>query len=423
MKRSLLSSGGSIRPDWYLFQKLFLKRKVHAVICAFFALILLSFQLQAQEKTTISGTVTDEKDETAVGVSIKIKGTTTGVTTDGDGKFKIQVADKNATLIFIYVGYADQEIPLEGRTQVNVKLKPANNDLTEVVVVGYGTQKKEAITGAIASISSKDFEKVHGGSTVSTGLAGKLAGVSFRMPDGRPGSSANIQIRNMGNPLYVIDGIQQDAGQFNNISPNDIESISVLKDASAAIYGSRSANGVIIVTTKRGKNGARNAFSVDAYTGWQNWVRFPETTDAYQWMLGKATAELNANGKTDITQAELDKWKAGTAYGYQSQNWKDIIIAPNAPQYSVNLNASGGTDKITYYISGTHLDQKGVYGTAREFDFNRTNIQSNVEAKITNRFKVGMMINGRVESRDQPGVPGGDDYFGCPFCFVAEQTN
>lgn len=418
MKRSLFYYGGFVRMDWYLLQKMFLKRKILSAIFTTITLLLLSFQLIAQEQSTVTGTVTDEKGETVVGASIKIKGTSTGATTDAEGKFKIQVADKNATLIFIYVGYVNQEIALAGRSQVNVKLKPSNNDLSEVVVVGYNTQKKEAITGAISSISSKDLEKVHGGSTVSTGLAGKLPGVSFRMPDGRPGSSANIQIRNMGNPLYVIDGIQQDAGQFNNISPNDIETISVLKDASAAIYGSRAANGVILVTTKRGKNSTRNTFSVDAYTGWQNWVRFPETTDAYQWMLGKATAELNQNGKTDITPAELEKWKAGTEYGYQSQNWRDIIIAPNAPQSSINLSASGGSDKVNYYFSGTHLDQKGVYGTEREFDFNRTNIQSNIEAKITDRFKVGMLINGRIESRDQPGVPGGDDYFAARFALL-----
>jgi len=418
MKRSLFSYSGFVRLDWYLLQKVFLKRKVLTTIFTSITLTLLSFQLSAQEQIPVTGTVADEKGETVVGASIKVKGTNTGVTTDGNGKFKILVADKNATLIFIYVGYANQEVALAGRTQINVKLKSSDNDLTEVVVVGYGTQKKEAITGAVATISSKDFEKVHGGSTVSTGLAGKLAGVSFRMPDGRPGSSANIQVRNMGNPLYVIDGIQQDAGQFNNISPNDIESITVLKDASAAVYGSRSANGVIIVTTKRGTNNTRNTFSLDAYTGWQNWVRFPETTDAYQWKLGKAAADMNAKGTTDITQAELDKWKAGTEYGYQSQNWKDIIIAPNAPQYSVNLNASGGTDKLTYYLSATHIDQKGVYGQAREFDFNRTNIQSNVSAKITDRFKVSMLINGRVETRDQPGVPGGDDYFAARFALL-----
>ncbi|WP_421940441.1 SusC/RagA family TonB-linked outer membrane protein [Pedobacter sp.] len=416
MRKILSSSGGAKWPTWSPLQNPFSKPKMLFLIFGFL-IVLCTGNVYAQEQATVTGTVTDEKGESLVGVSIKVKDATTTTTTDGSGKYKI-VAAKNATLIFIYVGYANQEVAINGRTTVNAKLKSSSTDLTDVVVVGYGTQKKEAITGAVATISSKDFEKVHGGSTVSTGLAGKLAGVSFRMPDGRPGASANIQIRNMGDPLYVIDGIQQDAGQFNNISPNDIESITVLKDASAAIYGSRSANGVIIVTTKKGKNSTRNSFSVDAYTGWQNWVRFPETTDAYQWMLGKATAEMNANGKTDITQAELDKWKAGTEYGYQSQNWKDVIISPNAPQSSVNLSASGGSDKLTYYISATHLDQKGVYGTAREFEFNRTNIQSNVEAKITDRFKVNMLINGRVETRDQPGVPGGDDYWAARFALL-----
>lgn len=402
MKRSLFSDRRSKRLDWYSYLT-----KKHLSIVVLHLTLLLSFNLSAQQQSTVNGTVTDETGETLIGVSIKIKNTTIGTMTDGNGNYTINLPDKNATLVFLYVGYQNQEIAVNGRTKVNAVLASSSTSLDDVVVVGYGTQKREAITGAVATITSKDFEKVHGGSTVSTGLAGKLPGVSFRMPDGRPGSSANIQIRNMGNPLYVIDGIQQDAGQFNNISPTDIESITVLKDASAAIYGSRSANGVIIVTTKKGNNNGRNTFTVDAYTGWQNWVRFPESTNAYDWMLGKAAADMNATGKTAITQTELDKWKAGTEFGYQSQNWKDLIIAPNAPQSSVNLNASGGTDKLTYYLSATHLDQKAVYGTAREFEFNRTNIQSNVEAKITDRFKVNMLINGRIETRDQPGVPGG----------------
>ncbi|WP_443946871.1 SusC/RagA family TonB-linked outer membrane protein [Pedobacter sp. AW1-32] len=419
MKKTLSSSGGeAVGFSWHLLPKNGFKQFNFFLNGCCLLLLLLSFNLRAFAQNNISGTVVDENGETLIGVSVQVKGTKTATSTDASGKFKIAVADKKVTLVFTYVGYKTQDYPLNGSTEIRVKLTPEMSDLDDVVVVGYGTQKKESITGAVATITSKDLERVHGGSTVSTGLAGKLPGVSFRMPDGRPGSSANIQVRNMGNPLYVIDGIQQDAGQFNNIAPNDIESITVLKDASAAVYGSRSANGVIIVTTKRGANSTRNTFNVDAYTGWQNWVRFPETTDAYTYMLGRAIADLNANGTTVITQAELDKWKAGTEYGYQSQNWKDLIIAPNAPQYSVNLNASGGTDKLNYYISGTHLDQKGVYGTEREFVFKRSNIQSNISAKITDRFKVSMMINGRVENRDQPGVPGGDDYFAARFALL-----
>src|SRR6185312_3284257 len=189
----------------------------------------------------------------------------------------------------------------------SIVLSHANNDLSDVVVIGYGVRKRASITGAVSTITAKDIDRVHAGSTVSTTLAGKLPGVTFRMPDGRPGSGANIQIRNMGNPLYVIDGIQQDAGQFNNLASNDIESITVLKDASAAIYGVRAANGVVVVTTKRGATG-RNNVNVDAYAGWQSWFRFPKVlTNSYDYMSYRADAEINRYGGTAITQEELDK--------------------------------------------------------------------------------------------------------------------
>ncbi|WP_255157835.1 carboxypeptidase-like regulatory domain-containing protein [Siphonobacter sp. BAB-5385] len=240
----------------------------------------------------VRGTVRDEATgEGLPGVNVIVKGTSKGATTDATGTFRLDIPDDNAILVFSSIGYQTQELAVGTQTVLNISMKATDQALNEVVVVGYGEQKKESITGAISTISSKDIEKVHGGSTVSSGLAGKIPGVSFRMTDGRPGSSANIQIRNMGNPLYVIDGIQKDAGQFNNISPNDIESITVLKDASAAIYGVRAANGVIVVTTKRGKMGNPNTINVDAYTGVQNWTRFPRTTNAYEWMLGKADAK------------------------------------------------------------------------------------------------------------------------------------
>src|SRR5687768_12978289 len=170
----------------------------------------------------------------------------------------------------------------------------------------------------------------------------------------------------MGEALFVIDGIQQDAGQFNNLAPNDIESITVLKDASAAVYGVRAANGVIVVTTKRGKLGTRNTVNVDAYTGYQNWTRFTKVlTNSYDYMRYRAEAEINRYGNTTITPEELEKYKAGTEPGYQSFNWKDFVIQKNAPQHSVNVNVSGGSDKINYYLSGTHLYQNSVLG--REF--------------------------------------------------------
>ncbi len=252
---------------------------------------------------------------------------------------------------------------------------------------------------------------MHGGATVSTGLAGKLPGVTFRQGDGRPGAGATIQIRNMGTPLYVIDGIQQDEGQFNNLAPNDIESISVLKDASAAIYGVRAANGVVVVTTKRGASG-RNNVSVDAYAGWQTFFRFPTVlTNSYDYLNAVAAAQVNSNifnpdptKRTNITQDQLDATKDAKSF-----DWRSYVLAKPAPQNSVNININGGSDKVNYYVSATNLYQNSNLGS--EYKFNRTNIQSNITAKLTNGLRVGADINGRIEKRENPGVPGGDDYF------------
>lgn len=379
--------------------------------CLYLTVLLLFAVLIAHAAPTdinITGKVTDEQGVALPGVTISLKGTAKGTSTTANGTYNLAVPDQNSVLVFSFVGYIKQEVTVGDRKEINIRLVTDSKGLGEVIVVGYGTQKKESVTGAISGVTSKELERVHA-STVSATLAGKIPGVSFRMPDGRPGAGANIQIRNFGNALYVIDGIQKDAGQFNNISPNDIESITVLKDASAAIYGVRAANGVVVVTTKRGKAGS-NTINVDGYTGWQNWSRFPKTVNAYEWMLGKADAEMNAEDpRTDITKEELAKWKAGTEKGYQSFDWYDFIIKKNAPQHSINVNATGGSENINYYLSVTRLDQKSVLG--REFDFNRTNIQSNVDAKIAKRLKVGVQINGRIEERDNPGVPGGDDYW------------
>jgi TonB-linked SusC/RagA family outer membrane protein len=394
-----------------------LKKGKLLFLLLFFSALWNVTQAQDKARIPITGAAKDSAGTGIPNVTVTEKGTTNTVVTGSDGSFSITVAGNKAVLMFTSIGYTAREVRVGAQTNIIVSLVSANSDLGEVVVVGYGSRKKESLTGAISTITSKDIEKVHGGATVSSGLAGKIPGVSFRMADGRPGASANIQIRNMGNPLFVIDGIQQDAGQFNNLSPNDIESITVLKDASAAIYGVRAANGVVVVTTKRGRTGTRNTVNIDAYTGWQSWTRFPKAVNnSYEWMLGKAEAEMNQFGSTGITQAELDKYKAGTEYGYKSFDWYDFIVQDNAPLSSINASASGGSDKINYYFSVTRLDQNSVLG--REFTFGRTNIQSNVDARITDRLKVGVQINGRIETRDNPGVPGGDDYWAPRFALL-----
>ncbi|MCH5597133.1 SusC/RagA family TonB-linked outer membrane protein [Niabella ginsengisoli] len=380
-----------------------------------FLLVCLSFLFSSLiAQTNVTGKVTNDKGEPLEGVTVTLAGTENAVSTSDAGTYSIN-APTNGTLVFTSVGYGDERVLINNRPVVDVNMAQAASDMNEVVVIGYGTRRKGDVTSSVASVSADDIARVHGGSTVSTLLAGKMPGVSFRMADGRPGASANIQIRGMGNPLFIIDDIQQDKGQFDNLSPDDIENITVLKDAAASIYGSRAANGVVLVTTKKGKTGQRSSINLGGYTGWQNWSRFPHTTNAYEWMVGKADAEMTFYGRTDITPEELEKWKAGTEYGYMSQDWRDLIVAKNAPLYSFNANVTGGSEKVNYYVSATHLDQRGVYGKDREFLFKRTNIQSNIDAKISQRLKVGLQINGRIETRDQPGVPGGDDYWAARF--------
>ncbi|MBS7562793.1 TonB-dependent receptor [Mucilaginibacter sp. Bleaf8] len=377
----------------------------------FFLLVAcLAFTKQAAAQVKVSGTVVDTTGQVLIGVAVKVKSGSGGATTDINGKFTITVPSNNSVLTFSYVGFDAQSVPLNGQTNITVRLRSSNSTLQDVVVTGFGSQKKESVTGSISSVTSKDIERVHAGATVSTTLAGKLPGVTFRMAEGRPGSGASIQIRNMGRPLYVIDGIQQDEGQFNNLASNDIENISVLKDASAAIYGVLGANGVVVVTTKKGSGETR--INVDANYGMQNWTRFPHVVNnSYDYMRYRAEAEINRFGSTNITQAELDKYRVGTERGYQSFDWREYVLNSNnnAPLSTINVNFTGGSDKFNYYVSATSFYQNSQLG--KEYEFKRNNIQSNISAKVANGLKVSLNINGRIESRENPGVPGGDDYF------------
>jgi TonB-linked SusC/RagA family outer membrane protein len=386
-------------------------------------LILFSIMGKAQNAQIITGRVTDSSGKTPLlGVTVTANASKKAVVTKDNGEFSIPVTNADKKLTFSYVGMKTVTEPINGQSNFTINLIPDNTGLSEVVVVGYGTQKKESLTGAISTVTSKDIDRVHGGSTVSTTLAGKLPGVTFRDAEGRPGASAAIQIRNMGTPLYVIDGIQQDEGQFNNLAPNDIESITVLKDASAAIYGVRAANGVVVVTTKKGRTG-RNNIDINAYNGWQSFFRFPKVVNnTADFLYYKADAQINSNGfkydpatsawkaNTNISQAILDSAKISKDPQYRTFDWRDYVLNNNgAPLNSVNININGGSDKVNYYVSGTNLFQNSVLGS--QYKFQRTNIQSNVTAKLTNGLKVGFDINGRVEDRQNPGVPGVDDYF------------
>ena len=372
----------------------------HLLIAVFF---LQTINLFAQSKV-VSGTVTGPDREAIIGASVMVKGTTVGTVTDMDGKYTVKVPDGKSVLVFSYIGHEKQEINIGGKSIVDVELKSASQALDEVVVVGYGTQRKVSLVGSVGSVKSDDLIRTKS-STTATALVGKIPGITNRQTSGQPGASTTLQIRNLGTPLYVIDGVMKDEGQFNNIDINDIESISILKDASAAIYGVKAANGVVLVTTKRGKLNQKVSVNLNAYYGWQKWTYFPKGADAYTLKRAKAEGEINTTGTTSITQDELDKWKAGyynpaTGEDYRSFDWYDYSVHA-APQSYVNVSSSGGSDKINYYMSFSNLDQDAVF---EDFNFNRKNFQLNADAVINRSFKVSASMNGRLEKRSEPAT-------------------
>jgi TonB-linked SusC/RagA family outer membrane protein len=378
---------------------------------------LVTTPLLAQQKT-VSGRVTGETGEGLPGVTVLVKGTTNGTATDPDGKFSLQVADANATLVVSFIGYVSQEIAINNRTTINVALAPDAKALEEVVIVGYGTQTRGTVTGAVSQIQSADITRTT--ATTATGaLVGKVQGITARQADARPGAGTSIQIRNMGTPLYVIDGVVSDVAQFNNLGIDDIESVSILKDASAAIYGLQAANGVILVTTKKGKSGAPS-INIGGYYGVADFTRYPRPANAYQHVRALAESDQNrglmSNDPSVIAnrRGELEKWRQGTGKGYISTDYYDMVMDESVPQYQLNASASGGSDNVNYYFSVSHVNQDAMI---KDYNFNRTNLQANIEAKLAKGLRVGTQIYGRQEDRFQIGVPGLDDYFN-PFLSI-----
>lgn len=361
---------------------------------------------RADQQRTITGTVTDNSNQPLPGVTVVVKGTTTGTVTDMEGNYRLTVPADATALQFTFVGMRSTEVEIGNLTTINAVMEEETIGIEEVVAIGYGVQRRETLTGAISSAVSEDIQRSQS-PTTSGAIAGKIAGVNSRQSDGRPGSSTSIQIRNMGTPLYVIDGVQKDEGQFNNIDFNDIESISILKDASAAIYGVRAANGVVVVTTKKGRKGDTNTVNVNAYYGWQDMFKFPKPADIGTYISSYIQSDaITGNPSPRFTQEDLAKWQEGTEKGYRPFDWHDYILR-TSPQHYVGVNTSGGSEKINYYLAISNLAQESIienYG-----GFYRTNVQFNIDADITDKLKIGGSMNGRIERRKNPGVPGGDD--------------
>ena len=343
---------------------------------------------------TVSGTVTDENNNGLPGVSVVVKGTQNGTNTDANGKFRLSLLDAETILVFSFVGYLTQEVAVGNQTQLAVTMQADTKALGEVVVIGYGSQKKRDLTGSVSSITSKEIERVPV-IGLDHALQGRASGVFVSNNNANPGGAVNIRVRGtnsiQGNnePLYVIDGYI--GGNINTINPSDIAAIEVLKDASStAIYGARGANGVIIVTTKTGKQG-KNNLSFDTFYGFQSLTKKVNMMGSRDY--ANFINKLNADRGESPTYPNVNDLKNDT-------DWQDEILR-TAPWSQHSLSAGGGTGKITYYVSGAYINQRGI---VQETGYERFNIRANIDANVTDNIKFGTRLGfSRIDRTQQSG--------------------
>lgn len=356
-----------------------------------------------QDQQPITGKVVDDQGMPLPGANILVKGTFTGAVTDLDGNFTIEVAE-GAVLVVSYLGFTSQEVEITGQAELFIELQPDAAGLEEVVVVGYGTQKRANLTSAISSISAEEIITTTS-SSLAQSLQGKIPGLQIRQQDGEPGSfSSSINIRGFGEPLYVIDGIVRDGGvEFQQLNPNDIESITVLKDASAAIYGLNAANGVILVTTKRGRLG-KPVFNYSGTVGFQRPTHMPEMSSAAQYLEMYNDAVFYRDGNHFISAEELRRWREG-GEGYRSTNWADETFKDFATQHQHNFSVRGGTEKTDYFVSFESFSEGGLF-KSNDINYNRYNFRSNLGLQLTERLTAEVMLSGRYSKRRYPGGDG-----------------
>lgn len=356
------------------------------------------------QDSLVVGLITDAAGDPVPAVTVSVKDKFFSAVSRSDGGYTVKAGAKDV-LIFSSIGYVTQEVSVNSRTQINIVLEGESQSMNEVIVVAYGEQKRRDVTSSISTVTSKELT-VSPVPTVSQALIGKIAGVNTRVPDGRPGASARLQIRNLGTPLFVIDGVPSGEDQFNNLNPEDIESLSVLKDGSAAIYGLQASNGVVLVTTKNGGINKENKVNINFYRGYQGLTRFPKPASAADYVRAQAEADINQNGTSVWTPEEVAKWQEGGA-GYEGFDWSSYI-KDYAPQTYMNVNTTGGSPKTSYYLSLGRLNQDAIF---EGYNFNRTNLQANIDTRIGQRIRVGVKINGKIENEHRLGLPGEDDYF------------
>lgn len=367
---------------------------------------------------TVTGTVLDSEGLEAIGAVVQVKGSDTKVITDINGAYNIKVdKPRKAVLTFTYIGCLTKEEPVNGRTKVDVVLQSNNKVLDEVVVIGYATVKRKDLTGSVSSMRSDEVMKTPGGDATQA-LAGRMSGVQVVQSDGQPGSSPSIRVRGGisitqdNSPLYIIDGVPNEDG-MSNINPNDIESIDVLKDASAtAIYGARGANGVVVITTKSGgENDGKNTVSFDAYVGWRHLANRLNTLSTeefvladYERVLGRSSTAPEDGGMNSWQQRYGGFADIHANYGNRPGiDWLDRTMGRTTLTQSYRVTFSGGNKKLNYYMSYGYFDDEGAMIHSGS---EKHSISANIRSEINKRLSINGRINYDVQKITGAGVAG-----------------
>ena len=372
-----------------------MKRQIFAI----FLFIGFSTSVFAQDKMPVRGTVLDSNGEPVIGANVLVKGASTGAATDIDGKYVIET-DRDAILEFSCLGFATATEKVAGRQVVNIVLQPDNTFLETVVVVGYGTQKRGSITGAVSGIDSGNLIKTKSENPQNM-LTGKVAGVRVWQKSAEPGTYSNsLDIRGLGSPLVVIDGVPRDMADFQRLNANDIENISVLKDASAAIYGVRGGNGVILVTTKKGGENKAQVNYNGSFT-FQMPSTMPELAgpvDAMTLYNEMALNKSDGSGSRTFTEEFIEKYRSGEL---KAADWNSLVFSKMSPQTQHDLSISGGSEKCQYYVSMGYLYQEGFF-RSRDLNYSKYNLRARLDAEIAKGLNFNANISGMFDKRNTP---------------------
>ena len=396
------------------------------VFFSFLPLILIA------QNITVTGTVTDLQNEPLIGVTIQVQGTAHGTITDSNGRFSLTNVPPNAKLEISYVGMQSQIIDVDNKTTINVVLRDDTELLEEVVVIGYGIQKKESITGAISSVKSEDIIKSPTGS-LSTALTGKLTGLTTIQSSGQPGQEfPRLRIRGSDNPIVIVDGIERSSGGlipssdgtngaisgWESINPNDIESVSILKDASAtAVYGVRGANGVIIITTKRGMDG-KPIIHYSGNLGISTPIRLRHNIGSYEYGLFANEGYYNDGLAPFMPYETLNRYRYHyNDLLYPSMDYADYLMNDYSTKQNHNLSIRGGDQLVKYFVSTNFYDEDGLmknfeaYGFDANQHYKRLSLRSNLDFQFTERFSGSLNIDGRFEKRNGANAPRDSHFF------------